>query len=257
MNLELKREIVERKVAEEALRRAKTVAETANSELEAFSYSVSHDLRAPLRAIDGFSLALVEDNADRLDAEGLRHLERIRAGVQRMGKLIDDLLQLAGVTRAEMRHEAVDLSALAREVSGELQAAEPDRDVVIVIEAGLLVDGDQRLLRIALVNLLSNARKFTRRKAAARIELGSTVQGATTAYFVRDNGVGFDMAYAVKLFGAFQRLHAATEFEGTGIGLATVRRIVARHGGRTWAEGIVGAGATFYFTLAPEGDLAI
>jgi light-regulated signal transduction histidine kinase (bacteriophytochrome) len=254
-NLELKREIVDRKVAEEALRRAKTVAEAANGELEAFSYSVSHDLRAPLRAIDGFSLALSEDSADQLNAEGRQHLERIRAGVQRMGKLIDDLLQLAGVTRSEMRQEAVDLTALAREIAAELQATDRDRDVTFAIGAGLTVHGDQRLLRIALVNLLSNAWKFTRSRPVARIELGSVVADGAIAYFVRDNGVGFDMAYGAKLFGAFQRLHASAEFEGTGIGLATVRRIVARHGGRTWADGAIDAGATFWFTIASEGAL--
>ena len=240
----------ERQRAEDTLRQAMIVAEAANEELAAFSYSVSHDLRAPLRAIDGFSLALSEDHADRLDDDARHDLDRIRAGVQRMGKLIDDLLELAGVTRTEIRTGRVDLSAVFREVAEDLRATEPSRDVEIAIEDGLIVEGDMRLLRIAAVNLLGNAWKFTGGTVAPRIDIGSAVVDGTTSYFVRDNGVGFDMAYAHKLFGAFQRLHAATEFPGTGIGLATVRRIVARHGGKTWATGALGAGATLSFTLA-------
>ena len=240
----------ERKRAEDTLRQAMIVAEAANEELAAFSYSVSHDLRAPLRAIDGFSLALSEDHAEQLDAEAHHDLDRIRAGVQKMGKLIDDLLELAGVTRSDIKTGRVDLSAVFREVVEDLRAAEPLREVEVVIEDGLIVEGDTRLLRIAAVNLVGNAWKFTGTTAAPRIEIGRAIDDGTTSYFVRDNGVGFDMAYAHKLFGAFQRLHAATEFPGTGIGLATVRRIVARHGGKTWAVGALGTGATLSFTLA-------
>ncbi len=221
----------------------------ANQELEAFSYSVSHDLRAPLRSIDGFSQALLEDYAERIDEPGRQYLGRIRAATARMGELIDDLLQLSRVTRAEMTREAVDLSALAGSIVDDLRRTDPDRPVEVVIQSGLHVEGDAKLLRIALVNLLSNAWKFTGRQAAARIELGSSETDNEHVFYVRDNGAGFDMAYASKLFGAFQRLHAASEFPGTGIGLAIVQRIVRRHGGRLWAEGAVNRGATFYFTL--------
>jgi len=255
VNVQLRSEIAERSRVEVALRDAKSLAETASHELETFSYSVSHDLRGPLRAIDGFSQALSEDNADRLDDQGRQHLKRIRSGVQRMGQLIDDLLKLAGVTRAEMRHEHVDLSALARDVAGELREVEPGRAVEVLVADGLVAEGDPRLLRVAIANLLGNAWKFTRSRETARIELGATDKDGTTAYFVRDNGVGFDMTYAGKLFGAFQRLHSSAEFEGTGIGLATVHRVVARHGGRTWAAGEVDRGATFYFTLAQREEL--
>jgi len=223
----------------------------ANQELEAFSYSVSHDLRAPLRSIDGFSQALLEDYADRFDDQGRQYLARVRAGTQRMGELIDDLLQLSRVTRAEIRRETVDLSALADSVVAELKRAEPRRRVDVVIQPGLQTEGDAKLLRIALVNLLSNAWKFTGRQPAARIELGVRDNGDERAFYVRDNGVGFDMDYAGKLFGAFQRLHAQGEFPGTGIGLATVQRIINRHGGRVWAEAIVNQGASFYFALPP------
>ncbi len=221
----------------------------ANQELEAFSYSVSHDLRAPLRSIDGFSQALLEDYADRFDDQGRHYLTRVRAGTQRMGELIDDLLQLSRVTRAEMRRETVDLSALADSVVADLKRTEPDRRVDVVIQPGLQTEGDASLLRIALVNLLSNAWKFTGRQPAARIELGVRDNGGERAFFVRDNGIGFDMGYAGKLFGAFQRLHGQGEFPGTGIGLATVQRIINRHGGRVWAEAAVNQGASFYFAL--------
>lgn len=223
----------------------------ANQELEAFSYSVSHDLRAPLRSIDGFSQALLEDYADRFDDQGRRYLARVRAGTQRMGELIDDLLQLSRVTRAEIRRETVDMSALANSVVADLKRAEPQCRVDVVIQPGLQTEGDAKLLRIALVNLLSNAWKFTGRQPAARIELGVQDNGGERAFYVRDNGVGFDMAYAGKLFGAFQRLHAQGEFPGTGIGLATVQRIINRHGGRVWAEAVVNQGASFYFALPP------
>ncbi len=221
----------------------------ANQELEAFSYSVSHDLRAPLRSIDGFSQALLEDYPDKLDEQGRNYLARVRAATQRMAELIDDMLQLSRVTRAEIRQETVDLSALADSVVADLRRAEPQRQVEVAIQSGLQAEGDAKLLRIALVNLLSNAWKFTGRQPAARIELGVQDTGSERAFYVRDNGVGFDMAYADKLFGAFQRLHAMSEFPGTGIGLATVQRIINRHGGRVWAEAAVNQGATFFFAL--------
>ncbi len=222
---------------------------TANQELEAFSYSVSHDLRAPLRSIDGFSQALLEDYAGELDDSGKDYLQRVRAAATRMGELIDDMLQLSRVTRAEMHHETVDLSALADSVIADLRNAEPRRQVQVIIPPGLQTEGDAKLLRIALVNLLANAWKFTAREPAACIELGAQKNGIERAFFVRDNGVGFDMTYAHKLFGAFQRLHTPSEFPGTGIGLATVQRIVHRHGGRVWAQAAVNQGATFYFSL--------
>ena len=234
----------------ESLQEAKAAAETANRELEAFSYSVAHDLRAPLRGIDGFSQALLEDYHDKLDDEGRKHLRFVRESAQHMAELIDDLLKLSRVTRREFRQESSDLSSLARGVLAQLQRAEPDRKVETIIADGLVVQGDSRLLKVALENLLGNAWKFTSKLPHARIELGSTAGNGHAAYFVRDNGAGFDQAYAGKLFGVFQRLHAASEFEGTGIGLATVQRVVSRHGGRIWAEGAVGKGATFYFTLA-------
>ena len=221
----------------------------ANKELESFSYSVSHDLRAPLRSIDGFSQALLEDYGDKLDPEGLENLGRVRAATQRMGHLIDDLLNLARVTRAGMQRQTVDLSAMAPEVMADLLRAEPDREVELDIAHGLKVDGDERLLRVALENLLGNALKFTRGRSPAHIEIGVMEHGGKRTYYVRDDGAGFDMAYSEKLFGAFQRLHGTAEFEGTGIGLATVHRIIRRHGGQIWAEGAVGKGATFYFTL--------
>lgn len=224
--------------------------ETANKELEAFSYSVSHDLRAPLRGIDGFSQALLERYADKLDDKGKHYLQRIRAGTQRMGALIDDLLTLSRVTRSEMRRRQVDLSALAKEILAELTHTQPEREVELAIAPGLIANGDAQLLRVVLENLLNNAWKFTSARLHTRIEFGAILQeDAKVAYFVRDNGAGFDMAYSNKLFGAFQRLHTTTQFAGTGIGLATVARIIHRHGGRVWAEGVVEKGATFYFTL--------
>jgi len=288
LNADLERKVIERTVALQA----------ANQELEAFSYSVSHDLRAPLRSIDGFSQAVLEDYADRLDDQGRDYLNRVRAATQHMGRLIDDLIKLARVARAEMQREPVDLSALAGDVFAALQKSEPGRRVEYRIEPGLAAEGDARLLRVVLDNLLGNAWKFTGKQAHARIEFGVLQQASpgmdevdrvgnrrsaspgmdevdrvgnrrsaspgmdevdrvgnrrsetgAPAYFVRDNGAGFDMTYAGKLFGAFQRLHTLSEFPGTGVGLATVQRIVHRHGGRVWAEGAVGKGATFYFTL--------
>jgi signal transduction histidine kinase len=225
--------------------------EAANKELEAFSYSVSHDLRAPLRSIDGFSKAILEDYGDRLDADGHDHLRRVCAAADRMGRLIDDMLDLSRVTRAELRHERLDLTELARAVSAELRSAQPDRNAQVVIADGMEADGDPRLLRILLDNLIGNAWKFTSKKPGARIEVGTLSRDGRPAFYVRDDGAGFDMAFAHKLFGAFQRLHAMEEFGGTGVGLATVQRIAHRHGGRVWAEGEVGKGATFYFTLGP------
>ena len=229
--------------------------EATNRELEAFSYSVSHDLRAPLRSIDGFSQILLEDYADELDEDGKDFLSRVRAATQRMGRLIDDLLGLSRVTRGTMNRERVNLSALAEEVAEDLREARPERTVEFSAQEGREVWGDSRLLRVALENLIGNAWKFTEKEPEARVEFGVDEElsrkGRVPVYYVRDNGAGFEMAYADKLFGAFQRLHGSDEFEGTGIGLATVQRIVHRHGGRVWAEGEVGRGATFYFTLRP------
>ena len=224
-------------------------AETANKELESFSYSVSHDLRAPLRGIDGFSQALVEDETDRLSPQGKNYLQRIRAAAQRMAELIDDLLRLSRVSRADFRKEHVDLSALVTTVAGELRKANPDRNVELVVKPNVAANADARLIKITLENLLGNAWKFTSKVEGARIEFGTRDDDGSVVYFVRDNGAGFDMKYADKLFGAFQRLHTDKEFPGTGIGLATVQRIVVRHGGRIWVEAAVGSGATFQFTL--------
>lgn len=245
----LARDISERKRAEEAIARAKEAAENANRELESFSYSVAHDLRAPLRGIDGFSQVLLEDYADKLDDEGRRHLDRVRQSAQHMGQLIEALLSLARVTRGDIQREEVDLSKLARGIAERLQATQPERAVTFDIADGLSCLGDARLLGVALENLLGNAWKFTRNVAQAHIQLGADAALGPAAFFVRDNGAGFDMAYAGKLFRVFQRLHASSEFDGTGIGLATVQRIFARHGGKIWAESAVGQGATFYFKL--------
>jgi light-regulated signal transduction histidine kinase (bacteriophytochrome) len=226
--------------------------EAANKELEAFAYSVSHDLRAPLRAIDGFSQALLEDNYDQLDTEGHTYLDRVRAASQRMGQLIDDLLKLSRLTRQEMRQETTDLSAVAREIATELHELDPEREVEFRIAEQVLAHGDPQLLRVLMSNLLNNAWKFTNRcpRAVIEFDVSESTQDNEQIYCIRDNGVGFDMAYADKLFGAFQRLHAHKEFEGTGIGLATVMRIIQRHGGRIWAEAEINKGATFYFTLS-------
>ncbi len=224
----------------------------ANTELEAFAYSVSHDLRAPLRGIDGFSRILLEDYAPKLDEEGRDSIQRVRAATRRMAELIDDMLELSRVSRAELRRVPVDLSAMAADVVGELRRSEPDRAVEVVIAAGVTVEGDPHLLRIVMENLLGNAWKFTVRRAGARIEFGGELQEGVPACYVRDNGAGYDEQFAAKLFGAFQRLHSAEEFPGTGIGLATVQRIVHRHGGRVWAEGRVDFGATFHFTLRAQ-----
>jgi DNA-binding response OmpR family regulator len=226
--------------------------EVANRELEAFSYSVSHDLRAPLRTINGFSQALLDDYESVLDERGRDYLQRIRGGCREMGQLIDDLLTLSRVIRQEIKAEDADLAALAREALERCRKADPDRRVELVAPASLPVRGDPGLLRAALENLVGNAWKFTGKTAAARIEIGQSEREGRWVYFVRDNGAGFDMTFADKLFGPFQRLHSQEEFPGTGIGLATVQRIVQRHGGQIWGEGQVGEGATFFFTLAAE-----
>jgi signal transduction histidine kinase len=239
---ELKNEIAEHKRVGDEL-------SVANRELEAFCYSVSHDLRAPLRGIDGFSKALVEDFADRLDSEGKGYLHRIRIACRRMGQLIDDLLALSRITRRDMRREGVDMSAMVQEIVADLQKRRPERRVEFSITEGLKANVDTQLMQLALLNLLDNAWKFTEKHPHAKIEFGVTQNGKGPVYFVRDDGAGFDMKYVDKIFGAFQRLHDINEFEGTGIGLATVQRIFHRHGGRIWAEGAVEQGATFYFAL--------
>jgi PAS domain S-box-containing protein len=233
----------------ETLRQHSARLEVANNELEAFSYSVSHDLRAPLRSIDGFSSALIEDCGDQLNEQARSHLNRIRAGASRMAQLIDDLLNLSRISRTEMRREEVNLSAMATAVLSECRRGEPQREVECVVADGVVARGDPRLLQIVLENLLGNAWKFTGNNPQARIEFAAAVQDGHTVIQVTDNGVGFDMQYAANLFGAFQRLHGATEFPGTGIGLATVQRIINRHRGRVWAEAVKDRGATFLFTL--------
>jgi len=220
-----------------------------NHEIESFSYSVSHDLRAPLRSMDGFSLALLEDYGDRLDDEGREHLSRIRAASQRMGRLIDELLGLSRVTRTELVLRNVDLGAIARDIANSMQKMHPERAMRWEIDEGLIVHADKSLMQIAMQNLLENAWKFTSKTADAVIRVGSTVKDGRPVCFVGDNGVGFDMTYADRLFGAFQRLHHETEFPGTGIGLAIVHRILRRHDGSIWAEARPGQGATFYFHL--------
>jgi len=250
--------VLEQRVAErtqelehgnEALRRNTAELLAANTELDAFAYSVSHDLRAPLRSIDGFSHVLLEDYGARLDDVGRDSLHRVRAASQRMATLIDDLLKLARVTRAEMRTEPVDLTRMAQEIVADIERATPDRQVEFAIAPGLVAQGDSRLLRVVLDNLLRNGWKYTAKRQQARVEFTAVNENSGRVFVIRDNGAGFDMQYVDKLFGVFQRLHSAAEFEGTGVGLATVRRIVNRHGGRIWAEGAVDQGASFYFTL--------
>ena len=223
--------------------------EIVNKELESFSYSVSHDLRAPLRAIEGFSVALLEDYRDRLDEEGRSHLDRVRAATMRMAQLIDDMLKLARIARSEPVLDDVDLSDMAHDIVQQLRRQEPARVATVEIAPGMNARGDRHLLRAALENLIGNAWKFTSKSPAACIEVGITNGESEPAFFVRDNGAGFDMSYADKLFGVFQRLHTEREFPGTGVGLATVQRIIHKHGGRIWAESAVGDGATFYFVL--------
>ncbi|KAB2319026.1 PAS domain S-box protein [Betaproteobacteria bacterium SCN1] len=245
-------DVTRRKEIERQLQHRTAELETINQELEAFSYSVSHDLRTPLRAIDGFSRIILDDYADKLDDTGRDRLGRVRRAAQHMSTLIDDLLKLSRVTRTELRRETVDLAALAGDIAEELQRQSPGRKARFDIAPNLMVEGDKGLLRIVLDNLLGNAWKFTSKREEAHIALSAEVRDNHTVYVVADNGAGFDMAYADKLFGVFQRLHDTSEFPGTGIGLATVQRILHKHGGRIWAESEAGAGTRFYFTLEPE-----
>ncbi|MFH1436258.1 MAG: ATP-binding protein [Pseudomonadota bacterium] len=255
---------IERKQAEEEVRKLNQELEqrvidrtrdldASNRELEAFVYSVSHDLRAPLRRVEGFSAAMMEDCDNLLDGKGREYLERISEGTAGMGRLIDALLELSRVAKADMEREEVDLGSMARSVIGELQETQPRRGVECIVREGLKAKGDERLLRLVLRNLLGNAWKFTQKRGSAKIEFGAREDNGRRVFFVRDNGAGFDMGYAGKLFTPFARLHSDDEFSGTGIGLATVRRIVSRHGGKVWAEGEVGKGATLYFTLQKGG----
>ncbi len=243
------RDITDRRCAERALARSKEDADAAIRELEAFSYSVAHDLRAPLRGINGFANVLLEDYGGKLDAEGREWLELLRNSAANMGGLIDALLSLSRVARTELRRERVDLATTVSAAVAALRDADPRRRVELVVPDRLDAMVDRPLVRALIDNLVGNAWKFTAHVAHARIELGSIEHDGTTVYFVRDNGAGFDMAHASKLFAPFQRMHTVHEFAGTGIGLATVQRIVARHGGRIWAEAEVGKGATFFFTL--------
>jgi PAS domain S-box-containing protein len=243
------RDISESKRIEQELELRNAQLLSSNSELEAFCYSVSHDLRAPLRGIDGFSQALLDDYADRLDDTGKQYLQRVRTGAQRMAALIDDLLALSRIARAELERQSIDLSEMALSVANDLSRHDRARDVEFVIAPGLEAQADAQLMRTVLENLLGNAWKFTSGRSHARIEFGRTQANGGSAFFVRDNGAGFDPAHAGRLFGAFQRLHGAAEFPGTGVGLASVQRVISRHGGRVWAESTVNQGATFFFTL--------
>jgi len=264
-NRHIREQLLQKEIEATEARAAKKLVETRailveelerkNKELEAFSYSVSHDLRAPLRGIDGFSQILLEDYAEKLDPAGQGHLSRIRAAAARMSRLIDDMLHLSRVSRAELRRERSDLSAIARLIVTDLQRREPERMVEIDIQEGLIVDADSSLMTIVLDNLLGNAWKFTGKKPGARITFGVRQVPRGQAYAVHDNGAGFDMTYAERLFHPFQRLHSEADFSGTGVGLATVQRVVDRHGGVVWAEGAVDQGATFFFTMGSgSGD---
>ena len=226
--------------------------EAANRELESFSYSVSHDLQAPLRAIEGFSRTIEEHSQDRLDERDRHALRRVHTAASRMSTLIDELLSLSHLTRMEVKREPLDLGATAKSILADLAQESPARDVDVQIEPNLFIEADPQMVQIALQNLLDNAWKYTGKTAQPRIEVGWSANGTARVFHVRDNGAGFDMRYATKLFGAFQRLHARQDFDGTGVGLATVQRIVHRHGGKIWADSAVNAGTTFYFTLEPE-----
>jgi PAS domain S-box-containing protein len=250
------RDVTKRKVTDdnikklnEDLKQRAAQLETANKELESFSYSVSHDLRAPLRSIDGFSHAILEDYGGQLPIEGRKHLERIRSAAQRMAELIDDLLNLSRISRSTLQTTFFNLSSMVNEIMDGLQKTYTDRNITFSTTPGLMVEGDPRLLRIALENLLNNACKFTSNRDHAVIEFGQLEKAKERIFYLRDNGAGFNMAYVEKLFGVFQRLHSTTDYPGTGVGLATVQRIIKIHGGRIWAEGEEQKGATFYFTL--------
>jgi PAS domain S-box-containing protein len=247
--LGISEDITERKRNAAALKEEKEKADILNRELETFSYSVAHDLRAPLRSIDGFSRALLEDSGDRLDHVGRTHLQRVLGASERMAGLIDDLLMLSKLSRGDIQLTDVDVSAIAAESLEALLHDAPERDVSVKIVPALTTRADPRLLRVVMDNLLSNALKFTRGRDRATIEVGAESDNGERVYFVRDDGVGFDERYADKLFGPFQRLHNVRDFPGTGIGLATVQRVVVRHGGRIWARSQVGQGAKFSFTL--------
>ena len=253
VNIELQREITKRIQAEEEIKSYSAKLENANKELETFAYSVSHDLRTPLRAIDGFSRILIEDFTEKLDDEGRRVLNVIRNNTVRMGQLIDDILSFSHLGRIEMNVLDIDMEKLARSVVNELKPTVNDRNVELIIDTLPPSQGDKAMIREVMVNLINNAIKFTRPRTAARIEIGGRADNSENSYFVRDNGVGFDMNYQNKLFGVFQRLHSQDEFEGTGIGLALVKQVITRHGGRVWAEGKVDEGAVIHFTL-PKGE---
>jgi len=242
LNLELEERVQQRTV--------ELVA--ANHELETFSYSVAHDLRAPLRGMSGFSQLLLDDYGDKLDVTGQGYLQKISVAGKRMGQLIDDLLSLSSLTREKMHKDAIDLTAMAQQVVGDLRNSQKGRDVQVTIAANLHAVGDGNLVHIVLVNLLSNAWKFTSKRTTAHIDVGVELTGPDPVFYVRDDGVGFDMAFVNQLFGVFKRLHKIEEFPGTGIGLATVQRIVRLHGGYVWVKGEVDRGATIYFTLAPS-----
>jgi PAS domain S-box-containing protein len=242
LNADLERRVAERTAELEATTR----------ELDAFAYSVSHDLRAPLRSLNGFSQMLLDDYSDRLDETGVSHLHRLQANTVRMAQLIEDLLRLSQTTRAELRRQRMDLGELAALIRQELEAAEPEQQIEILVDGPLTAMADRHLMKLALHNLLANAWKFSSREARGQIQFGTLLTGPNGVFFVRDNGVGFDPRYAGRLFEPFQRLHEQSDFEGSGIGLAIVYRVIRRHGGAIWAESMPGQGATFYFTLDPH-----